>query len=164
MCDLPNHSGSECPYMYMRCKKGGCDGISMIMTSKTERNPNRKFLRCSKGGCSDWKWLDEFIMCSYSETKNNVGCYNCGIEGHMKVECPWRNYPCYNKGCSGTMALKTSNKGQTQGWKYLKCYACGGFKWLNDMIRNKKKYDVSININLSLDDFCNQFASNANVM
>lgn len=85
MCDLPNHTGFECPYLHMRYKKGGCDGIWMVMTSKTKRNPNMKFSRCFNCGCSGWKWQDEFIMYSHSLASNILGCYNCGIEDHMKV-------------------------------------------------------------------------------
>lgn len=52
---------SKHPYVYMGCKRGGCDEVWMVMTSKIERNPNIKFLKCSKGGYSGWQWLEEAI-------------------------------------------------------------------------------------------------------
>lgn len=77
MCDLLKHTASEC----LRCKNGGCDGIWMIMTSKTKINPNKMFLKCSKGGCNGWQLLDEATRYSQNQASasNLIGCYSCGF-------------------------------------------------------------------------------------
>ena len=79
MCGIVGHSGFSCKWVYRRCFKPECDGILMLMKSKTEKNPNKKFFKCSVRNCSGWQWFDDALEATKGEgLSSKSGCYNCG--------------------------------------------------------------------------------------
>ncbi|KAF5200857.1 hypothetical protein FRX31_009556 [Thalictrum thalictroides] len=147
----------------------------MLTTSTTAINPGRKYLACQFNSCKGgWQWLDEAIAEAESTIKSpSKACYGCGVEGHWLKNCPWKGLSCRIENCRGKRHLKTSEKLKSSGWKFLKCYDCNDFQWLKHAIEEMAETSQSVGsssnsaatvqINMSLNDFCNQFEMKTNL-
>ncbi|KAF6168981.1 hypothetical protein GIB67_038478 [Kingdonia uniflora] len=163
ICGEGHQAFLECPWIYSRCKKQGCNGIMILKVSSSEANPNRLFLSCQYSKCDTFKWLSDAIKESKCESGPS---FNGGCFGWWK-ECPWRTTNC---GCGAPRNLCTSKTEATKGQKFLKCVnsQCLKFVWLKEAMqaeennsdeeKNKNgQLNVKMTVSVDLNYFCRGF-------
>ncbi|XP_077228954.1 uncharacterized protein LOC143861883 [Tasmannia lanceolata] len=109
--------GSDPPVWQCDCGGGAC----LVFTSRTEKNPGRKFYSCpgkpGGGKCKFFKWCDTVVVSSY-----------------QRLDVAEPPYPMCTCG-AGKCSLLTSNDGKDAGRKYFACPvrrgqgACNFFQW-----------------------------------
>ncbi|CAH8360810.1 unnamed protein product [Eruca vesicaria subsp. sativa] len=125
-CHKPGHWANRCPLKSTTTTVAAdsppvihcpCDRACAVLTSKTVKNPNRKFYKCSAvPNCKFFKWCDEVSLESKQAVSDNPTC-PCG---------------------SGLARRVTVTDGPNANRSYFACCikkgfgACGFFQWEDD--------------------------------
>ncbi|OVA08169.1 hypothetical protein BVC80_1721g28 [Macleaya cordata] len=85
MCGLDGHTCIECPWVYTRCRKPGCNGSRKLLCSTQPNSVGRRFLTCQKSTCKQFQWLEKALSLVVSSPPQSYyvdGCFGCGDTNH----------------------------------------------------------------------------------
>ncbi|KAK6919789.1 Zinc finger, CCHC-type [Dillenia turbinata] len=114
------------------CRCG--NGLCLILTSNTPKNPGRKFFKCplreENGGCGFFEWCDNnfgTIGSSVTESERTRN-YAMNCSSYPDLPCPCG---------AGSCLILTAKTAKNYGQQFYRCPAnqessCGFFKWCND--------------------------------
>ncbi|KAF8044532.1 hypothetical protein N665_8430s0001 [Sinapis alba] len=157
-CHQPGHWANRCPLKSTTVAEASppvihcpCDGgrACIVLTSKTEKNPNRRFYKCSAvPSCGFFKWCDQV---SSIESQQPVS---------VNPTCPCGSGPCRRV---------TVTKGPNANRSYFVCCikkgfgACGFFQWENDAETPSEQVGLSGSLCSSLSDSLDDVNSLPNI-
>ncbi|OVA12032.1 hypothetical protein BVC80_1481g15 [Macleaya cordata] len=99
------------------------------------------YYKCQHSTCPGFQWLDDAKgeAKGYAGSSSNIDptsttCFACGLDDHWVKQYPWKETPSPRPNCTGTRKIRTSKTDHSSGKKFLTCFRCNKFHWLNDWI------------------------------
>jgi len=96
-----------------------------VLTSRSEKNPNRQFYKCQT--CGFFEWCDEHGQKHPAAKKARVGGSSSSTtttRGATTAECPT---------CAQALSERVSSSEKNPDRKYVKCDSCNYFKWVDEL-------------------------------